>query len=166
MAVNMSSDTKFLLDYEFNFVTVIQPQLANGEILDFYPQDRYSKRKISQLNKYGHGAFCKFSIDPKWRGISGVYALFNCNNLIYIGKCVDFAKRFNTGYGNISPRNCYIGGQLTNCRINKIVRAFIKQGDPVSLFFFATSNYNKIEEELITHYKPEHNHTLKLTETI
>ena len=31
------------------------------------------------------------------------------DRLTYIGECQDFAQRFNTGYGQISPKNCFKG---------------------------------------------------------
>jgi hypothetical protein len=32
----------------------------------------------------------------------------------YVGECRDLVKRFNSGYGQISPRNCFVGGRRTN----------------------------------------------------
>ena len=29
--------------------------------------------------------------------------------------------RYNNGYGRISPRNCFQGGQSTNCRVNNLI---------------------------------------------
>lgn len=67
---------------------------------------------------YGKGSFCKFKID-KYLKEKGLYCFAIDDKIVYIGRCVNtFAQRINAGYGNISPRNCFKGGQPTNCRIN------------------------------------------------
>ena len=48
-------------------------------------------------------------------------SLVRDGQIIYIGETAGLRQRFNMGYGNISPRNCYVGGQSTNCKMNKIV---------------------------------------------
>lgn len=152
---------KKLLGYDFEFVQDIQPVLDRyGRILEYSPQGQYDKWDSFKLNKYGSGTFCRFSIHPKWSGVSGVYAVFIDDKLAYIGQASDFAKRFNMGYGNISPRNCYIGGQSTNCKINKLVLNSIKAGKRVSVYFHITNAYNQVESELIKYYKPPYNDSL------
>ncbi len=153
---------KTLLNYPFEFVENISPVVDDdGNIKVYYPQDQYYKKNITPLNKYGEGAFCKFSIDPKWSGKAGVYAIFFNDQLSYIGQCVDFAIRFNTGYGNIAPINCYVGGQSTNCKINKLVLNAVEEQKTVALYFYATRDYDAVERKLITHYQPVHNTALK-----
>lgn len=153
---------KQLLEYEFEFVQKLIPVLSrDGSFMQYEPQDKYSKKEDSQLNKHGHGAFCRFSISPKWSGVSGVYAFYIDNELKYIGQCLDFAQRFNTGYGVISPRCCYIGGQSTNCKINKVVLEANNNGQSVELYFFMTPDYHVIEKQLIQYYKPILNTMLK-----
>lgn len=152
---------KELLNYDFEFVDNISPILDSyGHIKEFYPQDRYAKKDTTALNKHGDGAFCRFSIHPKWSRVSGVYAFFIDNELVYLGQCLDFAKRFNLGYGNIAPKNCYKGGQSTNCKINKVVLNAVKSGKKVSLYFHINPNYDAVERELIVHFKPKYNVSL------
>lgn len=158
---------KILLNYNFEFVQDIIPKLdCNGNIKELFPQSRYIKKENSQLGKYGNGAFCHFSIDNKWKAISGVYVFYIENNLVYIGQTINFAQRFNNGYGNISPRNCYNGGQPTNCKMNKVVLTSIKDEKKVSLYFYITDNHDKIEKELIAHYNPRFNETFKNNQVI
>ncbi len=75
------------------------------------PQSRYKNNKGLLLNNHGSGHFCKFVI-PKNCMINGVYAIVVNKELKYIGECVNLSSRFNSGYGNISPRNCFKGGQF------------------------------------------------------
>ena len=155
--------TKQLLEYEFQFVQVIQPvQNKDGSIREVTPQDRYEKRESSKLHKYGSGTYCYFSIDAaKWAGVSGVYTIYIENQLIYIGQAQNLAKRFNQEYGSISPRACYEHGQTTNCKINQVVLNAAKAGKQIELFFLTTPYYQKIEEELIRFYNPQYNVALR-----
>ena len=153
---------KTLLNYDFEFVQDINPVLDNyGKINEFFPQERYKNKDNLELNNHGDGAFCKFAIHPRWSGVSGVYAFYIDDTLAYIGQALDLAKRFNMGYGTIAPRNCYVRGQSTNCKINKLVLNSIKANKKVSLYFHMTHNFNEVERELIQHYNPEYNGVLK-----
>jgi len=136
-----------------------------------------------ELNRYGQGPFCKFKIkdhlkekglycyvvkddgkddnkdDSKYIGkITG-----NKYGLKYIGKVtrdMNFEKRFNAGYGNISPYNCYKDGQATNCHINSIVNKELLDGREILVGFCAMENDIEIsnkEKELIENIKPEWN---------
>jgi len=146
-------------DYTFEFVQELSPKCdAAGQIEQFMPQSNYAKSSTSKLNPHGGSSFCKFSISPRWSGYSGVYALFNDNEkLLYIGECVDLRSRFNAGYGNISPKNCYQGGQPTNCKINKMVLNKYLNGEKVLLYFYETADYKRIENHLIYKLKPPFN---------
>jgi hypothetical protein len=110
--------------YEFAQVCDIEPLRENdGSVRALKPQSRYKNNNALPLNKYGKGPFCKFTI-PKGYKVSGVYAIVVNQELKYIGECVNLSSRFNVGYGNISPRNCFKGGQETNCRINAYSESF------------------------------------------
>lgn len=151
---------KKLLSYEFEFVENLRPVVnKDGTIKEFYPQKGYiEKHPDAVLNKYGDGAFCRFSIDPKWYGVSGVYAYYIDDNLIYIGQCLDFAKRFNMGYGNITSHCCVQkGGQSTNCKMNKVVLEAFKNPKTVAVYFCRTPSYDAVEAELIQYYNPKYN---------
>lgn len=153
---------KRLLEYDFEYVQDLEPVLnRDGTIKEFSPQEKYTKKEQSTLNKYGEGTFCKFSIHPKWSGVSGVYAFFIDDNLVYIGQALDFLQRFNSGYGNISARCCFVGGQSTNCKINKVVMNSVKEGKTVSIYFHITNNYHHAEKELIQYYNPKYNTALR-----
>jgi len=162
--VSEKTEMKTLLTYDFEFVENLQPVInKDGSIKKFYPQSSYIKKEGAELNNYGEGAFCKFSISSKWSGISGVYAYFIDDELDYIGQCVDFAKRFNMGYGNISPRCCFKGGQSTNCKINKVILEAVEFKKTVAIYFYKTPNYDAVEFELIRHFNPLYNTALTIS---
>lgn len=100
------------------------------------------------LHAYGNGPFCKFRI-PREHHQEGVYILTVDDQPYYVGECVDLTDRYNNGYGNISPRNCYEGGQRTNCRINNLILKTVQAGHQIDLWFFATDKREVIETQLI-----------------
>ena len=57
-------------------------------------------------------------------------------DLRYVGECANLSARFNVGYGNISPKNCFSGGQETNCRLNNLLYEAVLA---ISLGFFSPS---------------------------
>lgn len=151
-------DPKTLLNYEFEYVQELAPVTdMNGKIKLFHPEEKYNNVKNHKLLPVGTGPFCRFSINPKWTLVSGVYVFYIDDELRYIGQCLDFAQRFNIGYGTISPRCCYEGGQSTNCKMNKVVLAAYENGQKVDLYFYATHDYDRVEFDLIQHFKPMHN---------
>jgi hypothetical protein len=142
--------------YEFHFVQHLNPALnGNGEIKKYYPQGNYDNTNGLPLSRFGGGAFCKFSIQAEdW---PGVYLWVVDGEIIYIGETVGLRRRFNTGYGNISPRNCYVGGQNTNCKMNKIVLDLYEQGKVISLYFYNTPNYKQVELHLLKKINTKYN---------
>ena len=151
----------FLLK-KYNFIKIcnIKPREDDGLIKEFYPQKRYVNRKGYSLHKYGEGHFCEFSINKRYKD-EGVYFFRVGEKIKYIGKCDNLYRRIYKDYGHIQPRNCYVKGQSTNCRINKLIIETAKSNQEIKLYFLKTSNKNIIEKELIGQYKPEWNIQLK-----
>ena len=148
---------KIVENYTFKYICNIEPELdGNVAIKQYKPQSRYKNQKGLKLNKYGKGSFCKFRINKDIHR-SGVYAILVNEELKYIGECVDLSDRFNTGYGQISPRNCFECGQETNCRINKSIFKEKRINNKISLWFYRTKNYKSIESQLIEKSKPSWN---------
>ncbi len=144
--------------YSFEYVCDIVPETDdNGNIVTLYPRELYVKKESLPLHKYGKGIFCKFKIPTSWKGKQGVYCLYSCGELVYVGECIDLHDRFNMGYGNISPRNCFKGGQETNCRINNLILNEVKQGKSVKLFFLETEKRIEVEKFLIEKLNPPWN---------
>jgi hypothetical protein len=143
--------------YDFETVCTIEPEMnPDGSIREFMPQSRYRNDGNVPRNRYGDGPFCKFKI-PNGPNYCGVYAIVDEGLAKYIGECVNLSSRYNMGYGNISPRNCFVGGQETNCRINNLIFLAAKRGARLSLWFHPTKEYKAIEQELRDLVKPEWN---------
>lgn len=144
-------------EWDFDFVETLAPALdAAGGIEEFSPQEQYMGKDAVPLHKHGHGTFCSFSI-AVLPGREGVYALVVDGSARYIGECEDLRKRFNVGYGHISPRNCYRRGQSTNCKINHRVLGVSKAGGRVNLYFYQTTQRHTVEERLIAGCSPPWN---------
>ncbi|MBQ8984608.1 GIY-YIG nuclease family protein [Candidatus Saccharibacteria bacterium] len=146
---------RIICGYPFRFIQQLIPDCQNGVVIKYHPQENYINRKNLPLSKYGDGSFCHFTINAP--SSSGVYLWIANEEIIYIGETQDFAKRFNAGYGNISPRNCYIGGQNTNCKMNKVVMEYYEKHTPIELYFFETEQYKQVELELLSCYNTKYN---------
>lgn len=144
-------------DYEFEHVCDIEPlRLRDGSMSQHMPQERYRNARNLPLNKYGAGPFCKFAIPSRFKA-SGVYVLTVDCAPQYVGECANLSARFNAGYGNISPKNCFKGGQETNCRLNNLLYAAFLTNQRVALWFFQTPDYKAVEIALRSTLRPKWN---------
>ena len=135
---------------------MIEPKRDGGKIILDCPHLRYSNQRGLALHSYGAGPFCKFSISDSYHR-AGVYVLVVEGRAMYVGETEDLSRRYNSGYGTISPRNCYVGGQSTNCRINALILAATKSTAPVYLWFTPTAGYKQLEREMIQSLQPNWN---------
>ena len=143
-----------LWGYNFQFVCDIEPQLdESGTPRAFMPQSVYHNISNLPLNSYGGGPFCQFRI-PSEFSQAGVYAVYVKDELTYVGECENLSKRWNFGYGNISPRNCFAGGRSTNCRVNNLILSAYKSGSKIKLFFHPTDDRFNVETVLIQKLAP------------
>ena len=127
----------------------------NGDIIIDTPQVRYNNSRGIALHEYGCGGFCRFRL-PNATDVSGVYVWVVDGTPIYIGETRKLKTRFNNGYGRISPRNCFKGGQKTNCRMNKLAKDICHE-KIIKIYFLQTNDYKKIEKELIERCHPTYN---------
>jgi hypothetical protein len=160
----LSSSTRRLGGHEFAFVQSLIPKRdASDAIMEFSPHGDYAKADVSRLHKHGHGTFCKFRIVVQ-QGLErqgGVYALIVDESVCYIGECEDLVRRFNAGFGNIYPRNCYVNGRSTDCKVNRRVLEASKAGGRVDLYFLPTPERKAVEQRLIACYAPPWNQRLR-----
>ena len=155
--IDRDSRSMKVAGYDFQFVCDIKPQRnPDGTVKRFMPQSRYENSENLPLHKYGKGPFCKFGIQSQHE-LSGVYIFSLDGNIHYVGECERFSSRFNMGYGNISPRNCFEGGQQQNCRLNNLIYLAATAHRTVSLWFFQTADYKKVELELRRNRRPPWN---------
>ena len=115
------------------------------------------------LNPNGDNVFCRFTLkDESVLKLKGLYSYCVDGTIVYVGRCRDeFGKRINSGYGHISPKNCYLDGQSTNCHVNTLVH---KYRDRISFYVLPMTNNKEIEEKekvLISLFDPEWNKVLK-----
>ena len=134
--------------YTFSFLQEIEPkQIEAGSIFEYAPQSEYANKDSEKLNQNGSGTFCKFKLNTEEK--AGVYLWVLEGKIIYLGKTGNLRERFNSGYGTISPKNCYEGGQSTNCKMNKVALETAKAGKRIAIYFLETDKYNQIEKELL-----------------
>jgi hypothetical protein len=145
-----------ILGFDFRLIQQLLPQCDDdGRITKFYPQNAYNNKNNLPLLYHGSGAFCRFSIQAgNWQG---VYLWIVNGEIIYIGETENLRSRFNTGCGYIAPRNCYVGGQSTNCKMNKVVMSLFEQGQKIDLYFYDTPNYKQVELVLLRKIKTQYN---------
>lgn len=144
---------------DFKFVCEIKPVTdEHGRVIEYHPYKEYKDAADKELNKYGKGPFCKFQI-PNGINNAGVYILKINNEVKYVGECEKLSSRYNMGYGQISPRNCFVRGQSTNCKINSYILREVKNGSKVHLLFYETENRFEVERDLIKKYVPDWNST-------
>lgn len=149
--------TLSLGDYDFERVCTLEVERdQEGNIIEHLPQNRYSKAETTPLNRYGSGPFVRFKISSRLQRC-GVYVLTVNEVPKYVGEAANLSKRYNMGYGNISPRNCFKGGQETNCRLNNAIFREVSQGSEVALWFYPTADYKAVELELRDEHRFEWN---------
>ncbi len=145
--------TKTLLSYNFVYVDTIKlEQDANGDIISYNSKGRYLKKDTASLNKYGNLEFCRFFVN-NLPTVSGIYALFEDDVCVYIGRAKNLSARWGRrNYGAISPKNCYVGGQSTNCKVNNYIYEATKAGKKLELYIYETQNYIQVEKQLLSVY--------------
>ena len=147
-----------LLDCDFVHAAVIELERGpDGCPREFMPQSRYGRAGTMRLNRNGNGPFCRLSV----KGLpstTAVYAVTIGSALAYVGKARNLARRWGPmGYGRISPRNCYEGGQSTNCKVNHNILEAAREGRQVDLWFHEALAPRLIESRLIRKLAPPWN---------
>lgn len=129
-----------------------------------------------KLHRFGRGPFCEFKIQDHLDE-KGLYCFLINHKVKYIGKVTGnsaFRKRFNQGYGHISPYNCYqrgnghSGGRITNCHVNCCVNQEYLSGKVIQVGFCTMNDdivINKLEKDLINDEKPKWNIQYKYPNT-
>ncbi len=123
----------------------------------YIPQPRYNNvKRLPLLNGIEKDTpFCKFKPDiPKIRGL---YLWVIDDEIVYIGEGVNLNYRFNNGYGSISPRNCYQGGQSTNVKMNRLALKIYESNRKIDIYIFETQENKALERKLLSKISTEYN---------
>lgn len=139
-------------------MAVIRPEAdANGLPVEETPHLRYDNEGGLPLNRHGAGPFCRLSVwglPPR----PGVYAVTVAGALVYVGIANDLRERWGArGYGRIQPRNCFRGGQSTNCKVNHAILTAAREGREIRLWTHETISLRPVEEMLIARFDPPWN---------
>lgn len=145
-------------NYEFDYIETIEIKEKITKEKPEHPAERYKKKNKKNLPLLQEGLldFCKFKLQNA-KDVCGVYAWVINDEVVYIGEAINFRKRFNMGYGIISPRNCFVGGQKTNCKMNNVVLETYKNGQTIDIYFFETKDYKAVEKELLLEITTRYN---------
>lgn len=110
------------------------------------------------LNRYGDSRFCEFQISTNLKD-RGIYCFGVGDQIKYVGRCTDnFNKRINHGYGKIHPKNCFIDGQATNCRINSLINSTENLKFGIHLMNEqSTDEIKELEKKILTYNRYEWN---------
>jgi hypothetical protein len=130
---------------------------ASGAVRVVMPQAQYAKAATTRLNPHGVGPFCDLVV-PRLPHEPGVYGVTIAGSLVYVGIAVDLTDRWGPrGYSRIHPRNCFVGGQSTNCKVNAALTGALQAGRGCDLWIHITDRARAIEERLIRELNPPWN---------
>lgn len=160
-AVHVASgtDTLTLGGHTFRHVARISPEAgSDGKPLEDMPQCRYYAAASTPLNAHGHGPFCLFSV-AGLPAAPRVYALTVAQQLTYVGIATkSLRQRWGpSGHAEIQPRNCFRGGQSTNCKVNHAILWAAQRGLAINLWIRQTAIPRPLEKRLIAELAPPWN---------
>lgn len=123
------------------------------------PHLRFANVRDLRLNPHGLGPFTRLrtGLLPSK---PGVYAIvIGEGEVVYVGRARDsLAIRWGRGgYSVIDPRNCFVGGQSTNCRINALITSELLTGRSPALLVHETASPSDLEVRLIATLRPRWN---------
>ena len=117
-----------------------------GRAIQYFPWERFNNKLGLDLHSWGEGPFCRFRIPDRYRRQRGVYLFAIEGRIIFCGWCEDLSRRINQHYGTISPRRCFIGGEIENCYINHQIFLSHENGEKVDLYFIQDAPQTLIQE--------------------
>jgi hypothetical protein len=126
-----------------------------GVVLDS-PHLRFANPRDIRLNPHGLGPFSRLIV-PALPDQPGAYAISSADQVVlYVGRARDSLRRRwgRGGYAVIDPRNCFVGGQSTNCHINGLITAGLCQGEGYTLSFHTVDPPDDLERRLRSGLRP------------
>jgi len=125
----------------------LQAHINKGRLVKSLQNIEYNIENIKKVE------FCRFRLDEEIID-SGVYIWRINGETRYIGSAKNLKERFNNGYGIISPRNIFYGGQSTNCKMNLVV--VNNQAKKIEIYFYKTEEYREaksVEKIILQSFK-------------
>jgi hypothetical protein len=140
----------------FAWVAGLRPELDQyGRPAEFTPYKQDGSAR--HLHASGAGPFCRIRLSGIGN-FAGVYMITINRKPVYVGVTVGLSDRFGPrGYGTIYARNCYPGGQSTNCHVNGELLAAAKEGRLADLWFLPIPEVHRrahIEQATISYLQP------------
>lgn len=135
---------------------------GEGTVWRDLPHERYARKGQARLLPGGEGPFCRFDCPPGLDD-AGVYLIASGDQVCYVGQTSNgLSERFGAnakGFGRISPRNCYAGGQPTSVRINGLVLGESEKGQRCAVWFLPVplSDLDVVEDEIKRRFSPPWN---------
>jgi hypothetical protein len=146
-----------IMDRTFERVAHLEPaRRPEGEFVEYNAHKEFENPEGLHLHRYGCGPFCEINV-PAEHSYGCVFALTVDGELVFVGETENLATQFNEGFGTISPRHCYAGGQSTNCRINASILNSAKSRKAIELWSCQVGDRRELESELIRDLKPAWN---------
>ena len=140
-----------------HFARITPEARPDGRPMEDMPQSRYVRAQSTPLNRHGTGPFCRFAV-PGLTEAAGVYAITVARRLVYVGIATNLRRRWGpSGYAQIQPRNCFKGGQSTNCKVNHAILAATQDRLAIDLWIHRTGHPRPLEERLIDALAPPWN---------
>ena len=146
--------------YDFLWACAIEADRdTTGVLIYDAPHGRYANPNSLPLHAHGQGPFVRLrteNLPPE----PGVYAVVNGDgDVLYVGRARDSIRRrwSPQGYAVIHARNCFQGGQSTNCRINALIAGQLAQRRPLALWTLTTPDPTPIETNIIGRLRPPWN---------
>ena len=159
-------------NYDIIYAGILRPALNESrEPITHKPCLLYNNKKNYPLLENGNRDFCYCVLTdsselnklPEKVKINlpkepGVY-LWVINGIVqYVGRATGsktdtLYSRFRSGYGNISPKNCYKGGQSTNIKMNGLVLDSYRNKEEIKIYYILAKNSEDakcIEADLIS----------------
>lgn len=146
--------------YRFNRACEIDADRAkDGSLLLDSPHSRYANLKKLSLHAHGVGPFVRLRTEnlPADPGVCVVVS--QDSSVFYVGRARDsIRQRWSPqGYAVIHARNCYQGGQSTNCRINLLISKELAQHRSLELWVLIDLDPTPIESAIIRSLRPPWN---------
>ncbi|RDI72472.1 DUF7662 domain-containing protein [Halopelagius longus] len=134
--------------YEFETVSRLDPDRTDdGVVAVQTPQREYEASDERAVHSDGWGPFCRFEVRDPRASRPGVYLVTVDDEAVYVGEAADVADRFSSGYGDVSPADCYEGGAERVCRVNTNVFHAARAGKDVHVHLHSTADFEGTDEE-------------------